>query len=116
MANRYFATHFGDKSFISNENGLHRAFEWLTDSLANAAAADLPSRLPEGGTPDTDVLDRLAPYVLDAATPLDAPETLAHMDPPTPTCCMRKPRRSSARPKSGSSLGWRLISAWTAAT
>lgn len=72
-----------DPSFASSPEGLSRALNLLVDpSLGNSSA--LPDHLPDNGLGEAEVLSMLAPAVLGGARRLDAPEAMAHMDPPTP--------------------------------
>ncbi|MEO0406262.1 MAG: pyridoxal-dependent decarboxylase [Cyanobacteria bacterium P01_A01_bin.135] len=70
-----------DTSFSPNP-GLNRAVELLQQPSATRVA--LPKTCPEQGIGETQALEQLAPYVLGDAAPLDSPEAIAHMDPPTP--------------------------------
>ena len=45
---------------------------------------ELPDQCPEYGIGELPALKLLAPYVIGGAAQLDAPNALAHMDPPTP--------------------------------
>jgi len=70
-----------DSGFSTND-GLNRALELLTSPPH--AAADLPLTLPETGLGEIPTMEILAGHVLGKAAPLNAPTSLAHMDPPTP--------------------------------
>ncbi|MGB3613313.1 MAG: pyridoxal-dependent decarboxylase, partial [Elainellaceae cyanobacterium] len=62
--------------------GLERAIELLHQ--VPLGKAELPETCPENGLGELETLEQLAPYVLGEAAPLDSPEAIAHMDPPTP--------------------------------
>ncbi|MGB0683434.1 MAG: pyridoxal phosphate-dependent decarboxylase family protein [Magnetovibrionaceae bacterium] len=72
-----------DPSFEADTSGLSDAFAalLLPDS---GEAGGIPDSLPETGLGESAVLRTLAPHVIDAAAKLGAPESFAHMDPPTP--------------------------------
>ena len=75
-----------DPSFFADPAGLQQALKLLLSTPpASAAAVDsLSSGLPESGLGETATLDLLAPLILGGARRLNAPDALAHMDPPTP--------------------------------
>lgn len=73
-----------DPSFTADRQGLLQAVEALLTPSAQAGSFELPDNLPENGIGELRVLDQLAPIVLAGAAHLDAPQALAHMDPPTP--------------------------------
>lgn len=70
-----------DNSFEPS-TGLDQAVTLLRQPPADPN--DLPETLPEVGIGENATLDFLAPHVLGGAAKLDAPDALAHMDPPTP--------------------------------
>ena len=63
-------------------SGMLRAVELLEAALEDPA--ELPNTLPAAGIGEMDALEEMAPWVLCGAERLDAPTSLAHMDPPTP--------------------------------
>ncbi|MGF1538432.1 MAG: pyridoxal phosphate-dependent decarboxylase family protein [Elainellaceae cyanobacterium] len=63
-------------------SGLERAVELL--SHVSPQKVQLPKTCPEKGLGELTTLEHLAPYVLGEAARLDAPDAIAHMDPPTP--------------------------------
>ena len=75
-----------DPAFFADPAGLQQALKLLLSTPpASAAAVDsLSSGLPESGLGETATLDLLAPLILGGARRLNAPDALAHMDPPTP--------------------------------
>ncbi|MGB7414825.1 MAG: pyridoxal-dependent decarboxylase [Thermosynechococcaceae cyanobacterium] len=72
----------GDDDSFSISQGLERAVSLLREIPSQLDS--LPETFPEVGIGENMALDTLAPHVLGQATKLDAPETFAHMDPPTP--------------------------------
>ncbi len=70
-----------DKSFLPSE-GLEYAIDLLRQ--VPLEPSDLPTSFPEVGIGEFDTLRVLAPHVIGGAARLDAPNALAHMDPPTP--------------------------------
>ncbi len=70
-----------DISF-SPETGLEYAINLLRQ--VPLESVDLPEAFPELGIGELETLKVLAPHVLGGAARLDAPNALAHMDPPTP--------------------------------
>ena len=70
-----------DKSF-SADAGLEYAVKQLRQW--SHEQVPLPNTCPELGLGEMATLDLLAPHVLGRAARLDRPDTLAHMDPPTP--------------------------------
>jgi len=70
-----------DKSFLPSA-GLEYAIDLLRQ--VPLGPSDLPESFPEVGIGEVETLGILAPHVLDGAARLDAPNALAHMDPPTP--------------------------------
>jgi len=70
-----------DISF-SPETGLEYAISLLRQ--VPLESVDLPEAFPELGIGEFETLEVLAPHVLGGAARLDAPNALAHMDPPTP--------------------------------
>ena len=73
-----------DPSFAVDADGLAAALAALARDYSSADPGKLPDGLPETGLGEGAALERLAPLVLGAAAPLDAPTAFAHMDPPTP--------------------------------
>jgi L-2,4-diaminobutyrate decarboxylase len=71
-----------DPAFGPDASGLHLALRALEGHLPAPVA--FPAGLPAAGVGETAALQWLAPWVLGAAAHLDAPDALAHMDPPTP--------------------------------
>lgn len=72
-----------DPAFAIDDRGIRRAILALSRTDFGASN-DLPGQMPERGLGEIQALDELAPHVLGGAARLDAPDTLAHMDPPTP--------------------------------
>jgi L-2,4-diaminobutyrate decarboxylase len=70
-----------DPAFLPN-SALHEAVTLLNQALAEPEA--LPLLCPETGIGELATLQQLAPHVLGGGARLDAPQVLAHMDPPTP--------------------------------
>lgn len=70
-----------DRSFLP-DTGLEYAIDLLRQ--APLEPDDLPNVCPELGIGELETLEILAPHVLGGAARLDAPNALAHMDPPTP--------------------------------
>lgn len=70
-----------DKSFLPSE-GLEYAIDLLRQ--VPLEPNDLPKSFPEVGIGEVETLRILAPHVIEGAARLDAPNALAHMDPPTP--------------------------------
>jgi len=70
-----------DPSFLP-DSGLEHAIALLRQIPTGRMA--LPTSCPEEGLGELKALQQLAPHVLGEAAPLDAPEAIAHMDPPTP--------------------------------
>ena len=68
---------------------LHKAVDLLNETFNEidllAGPSDVfSSNLPKNGMGEEAALHALAPYILAKAAPLDNPQALAHMDPPTP--------------------------------
>lgn len=72
-----------DQSFSFDAAALSEAVNALGQSMW-PAHEELPAQLPDAPLGDRAALQRLAPHVLGEAARLDAPDALAHMDPPTP--------------------------------
>lgn len=72
-----------DQSFSLDAAALAEAVDALGRDVM-PSSDELPARLPDAPLGDRAALERLAPHVLGQAAPLGAPDTLAHMDPPTP--------------------------------
>ncbi len=70
-----------DHSFTAGQDLAH-ALALLHQQ--SPTAQDIPAQLPTTGYGERATLDLLAPHVLGQAARLDRPDTLAHMDPPTP--------------------------------
>ena len=70
-----------DNSFLP-DTGLEYAIDLLRE--VPLVVGDLPEVFPDFGMGEINTLETLAPHVLGRAAQLDAPCTLAHMDPPTP--------------------------------
>ena len=70
-----------DQSF-SPEQGLESAIDLLRE--VPAEKTELPEQCPEYGIGEIPALKLLSPHVIGDAAKLDAPNALAHMDPPTP--------------------------------
>lgn len=75
-----------DSSFAADSAGLQQALQLLLSASPSDAnsAGTLPSNLPETGLGESATLDLIAPVILGGARRLNAPDALAHMDPPTP--------------------------------
>lgn len=77
-----------DESFNVNAS-LHKAVDLLNETFSEseilASSSDVfSSSLPKDGMGEEAALTALAPFILAGAAPLDSPQALAHMDPPTP--------------------------------
>src|SRR5271170_676835 len=72
-----------DPAFAIDDGGMRHAMLALS-RIDFGAPNDLPGQMPERGLGEIQALDELAPHVLGGAARLDASDTLAHMDPPTP--------------------------------
>jgi L-2,4-diaminobutyrate decarboxylase len=75
----------GDAAFEANQEGLLRAVELAMPGAASHGGREgVPRHLPERGIGEAATLEALAPWVIGGASRLDAPHSLAHMNPPTP--------------------------------
>lgn len=73
-----------DQDFLNDGLGLAHAIDLLGRDFRGGGPLDLPPRMPEAGLGPYAVLDVLAPHVLGKSARLGAPQSFAHMDPPTP--------------------------------
>ena len=73
-----------DQDFLNDGQGLAHAIDLLGRDFRDGGPLSLPSRMPEAGLGSHAVLDALAPHILGKSARLGAPESFAHMDPPTP--------------------------------
>ena len=62
----------------------HFGSHLASNKLTQPTEHELPTSWPHGETASEEVIERLAPLVLDGAARLDQPYSMAHMDPPTP--------------------------------
>ena len=72
-----------EDDFLPDVAALERALAHL-GTKTRPVERELPTSWPHDETASEEVIERLAPLVLDGAARLDQPYSMAHMDPPTP--------------------------------
>lgn len=73
-----------DKDFFPDRKDLENATDLQFAADQGGIETPLPADLPERGVGSHEAMQQLAPHILGRARRLGAPQSLAHMDPPTP--------------------------------